>query len=96
MSSEEDLEFLKRRAQFLSQRSLLELELVLMEALRKELPGRIEVEDEKWLRELVKILELDDYLLLDAVLGNYELGVDFDPEIIETLQSYLPGRGMKR
>ena len=92
MGESGDLEYYKRRAVFLSHRSLLELELVLMEALRKELPARVTSDDEDWLKELVQVLELDDYALLDAIMGTTDLDADFDPRIIDLLQSYLPGR----
>jgi succinate dehydrogenase flavin-adding protein (antitoxin of CptAB toxin-antitoxin module) len=92
MAEAGDLEFYKRRAVFLSHRSLLELELVLMEALRKELPARVTSDDGEWLKELVQVLELDDYALLDAIMGTTELDKEYDPKIIDLLQSYLPGR----
>ena len=92
MGNTGDIEVLKRRALFLSNRSLLELEVVLMEALRKEMPERVTCEDCEWLGELVRILEMDDYALLDTIMGTAELGGDYDPDIINLLQSYLPGR----
>jgi len=93
MAETGDLEYYKRRAVFLSHRSLLELELVLMEALRKELPARVTNDDEDWLRELVQVLEMDDYALLDTILGKSELEECYNSKIISLLQSYLPGRG---
>jgi succinate dehydrogenase flavin-adding protein (antitoxin of CptAB toxin-antitoxin module) len=92
MSDPEELELLSRRAVTLSHRSLLELEIVIMEALRKELPRRVEERDMDWVKELVRVLELDDFLLLDAIMGTSPLGADYDEEVMTILQSYLPGR----
>ena len=95
MSPHEDYEALKHRAHFLSRRSLLELEIVINDVLDHELPRREEEGDFEWIRELVRILEMDDYALLDAILGVSNLGPEFDDEVLKTLQAYLPGKRIR-
>ena len=88
----DELEVLHRRAKFLGRRSLLELELVINEVINHDLPRKVSAGDKEWLRELIKILELDDYILLDAVLGRINLSPEFDTEVLEVLRSSIPGR----
>ncbi|UCH89772.1 MAG: succinate dehydrogenase assembly factor 2 [Thermoplasmata archaeon] len=92
MVTSNELEYLRRRAAWLGRRSLLELEVVLNDALENELPERVAQGDIDWLRDLNKILELDDYDLLDALTGKAKLGNDFNPNVLAVLQSYMPGK----
>jgi succinate dehydrogenase flavin-adding protein (antitoxin of CptAB toxin-antitoxin module) len=96
MATSGDLEYLQRRAKWLGKRSLLELEVILMETMELELPVRIQEEDYQWLSDLVEILELDDYILMDAILGNSELPIEYETDVLDVLQSHLPGARMMR
>jgi succinate dehydrogenase flavin-adding protein (antitoxin of CptAB toxin-antitoxin module) len=92
MEAESELDYLSRRAQWLCRRSLLELELVIDEFLRNELPDKVKANDVRWLGNLIKILELDDFVLLEAISDKKVLAEDYDTEIISLLQSYVPGK----